>query len=833
MGNDNEQKTIYLAALLHDIGKFLERAKDSNDLRKSIIKDKIDNDKIKVSGHPAHSAWFIKSWLNTDYRAKPVAIARDHHWGTNDKDPFQIFKILIRISDGLSASERTIFYEEEKLSNETLTADAAYYITKQISIFSRLFEKENFNEKEFKYTEIGTVNLSNDIIKTFDKQRQIADNKKEDRELKRELVTPYTEFVKKVYPELLEKMTNENLHSYLEKYLSRIPAQTPTSKNRFYPDISLFDHSRTTAAINLCLYIQRAKTKENNYGKIISFTDNDIKDYKSTKVPEKKRTKLNKKEYKITPEELAEKHLFTLLQCDFSGIQSFIFDVDSKGAAKALKGRSAYIQVLSDVVVKYLIDEMKLEEANVIYNGGGNFYILMPQCLEETAKKALKYISEVMYKAHKGDLYLAHGFTPLNMKDFADFADKWYNSRRVVVQNKINRWKELGDDKKKIFEPFDTSEKKYETSFYKSFEVLTKQIKNANYVIFRKLKNEEDTKIEIDELESYQTGFSALGYNVCFVDKYEDCKCEGKHVYKLNDTDFGDCTGFKFMVNKLPEESDFSKIAEFAKGDKKLGLLKMDMDNLGEIFKEGLGKEDRSISRVATLSRNIHLFFEGYLNTILDDEDFIHKEKRIIYPVYAGGDDLLFIGPYDKMIDLAQRIHDDFKKFVADNPEVNISGAMVIIDDKFPLKEAARQVEEHLKKAKSKRDKNSITIMGEVLSWVEYEKMIEMKNILFELIETEDEKKRESRSLLQKILNSTKGFESINRDIKGGSIDIQKLWRFKYYLRDMKEKNEEKQKLLIDWYERLFLNQMIDKSKYNPMILPIATKITELLTKSI
>ena len=40
-------------------------------------------------------------------------------------------------------------------------------------------------------------------------------------------------------------------------------------------------------------------------------------------------------------------NLELFLKCDISGIQSFIFNVPSKGAAKALKKRSIYVEDIS------------------------------------------------------------------------------------------------------------------------------------------------------------------------------------------------------------------------------------------------------------------------------------------------------------------------------------------------------------------------------------------------------------------------------------------------------------------------------------------------------
>ncbi len=88
----------------------------------------------------------------------------------------------------------------------------------------------------------------------------------------------------------------------------------------------------------------------------------------------------------------------------------------------------------------------------------------------------------------------------------------------------------------------------------------------------------------------------------------------------MNDTDFLDkgADGFKFLAISVPREKQessqreeimsFEVLCEQAEGDKKLSFARADVDNLGLIFRKGLGDE-YSISRVATLSRSLDLFF--------------------------------------------------------------------------------------------------------------------------------------------------------------------------------------------------------------------------------
>src|SRR5690606_32307002 len=83
-----------------------------------------------------------------------------------------------------------------------------------------------------------------------------------------------------------------------------------------------------------------------------------------------------------------------LLKCDLSGIQTFIFNVPSKGAAKALKNRSVYVQEIADDCLKVLRDYFGQDNSRELYNGGGNFYLQVDQS-EKTPDEIKECIAEI------------------------------------------------------------------------------------------------------------------------------------------------------------------------------------------------------------------------------------------------------------------------------------------------------------------------------------------------------------------------------------------------------------------------------------------------------
>jgi CRISPR-associated protein Csm1 len=157
-------------------------------------------------------------------------------------------------------------------------------------------------------------------------------------------------------------------------------------------------------------------------------------------------------------------------------------------------------------------------------------------------------------------------------------------------------------------------------------------------------------------------------------------------------------------------------LAADSNGIHKVGILRMDVDNLGKIFREGLPKEKRTISRITNLSRFLNYFFKGFLNLTGEFNDkhvkgicgniwgeygrLQKREKRNFTIVYAGGDDLLLIGSWDEIFELAFDINALFGKYVGENDNITISAGFCIFDAKFPFYKMAEISRDKEKKAK-------------------------------------------------------------------------------------------------------------------------------------
>jgi CRISPR-associated protein Cas10/Csm1 subtype III-A len=105
---------------------------------------------------------------------------------------------------------------------------------------------------------------------------------------------------------------------------------------------------------------------------------------------------------------------FTLIGGDIPGIQDFVYTITSKGAAKGLRGRSFFLQLLGDAVVRRLVADLGLCSCNVVYAAGGNFTLLAPVDSGAALKGWQEMFNRALLDEFEGDLYLALAWEELS-----------------------------------------------------------------------------------------------------------------------------------------------------------------------------------------------------------------------------------------------------------------------------------------------------------------------------------------------------------------------------------------------------------------------------------
>lgn len=803
---------VKYGALLHDIGKFWERGSPSStELYTNVIGAK------PKYGHALWSANFIELLAENgwDYDERLKDAVLFHH-----DEPQTLLQYLIILGDWLSSSERL---EDEALEPRHRASQNL------LSIFYNLL---GGGAQGGKYVLLKPLTLSKAILPSMEEGANTSAYRRH--------WGGFTQELKKLSPNAFEALS-----SLLWKYGWSIPAETATRVGRYVPDVSLYDHLKVSCAISSALFRQ------------------------GLTVEDAKRLYLALKGGSDTPEELIREKLLLLIKGDLSGVQDFIYTITSKGALKTLKGRSLFLEILNEVIARHILDELELPITNLLYSGGGNFYLLTHAEAEFRSKEIRREINRALLDHFKGKIALAMDWIKLTPRDFRreEFATKWDRVGEKVERGKERRFSSLGlkEGFKGIFGPYEEGGRAEDTcdickaevgeaelevideergvkgcKLCRSFRELAHGLKEANYLVLERAQPGEG--------QGYNRILREFGYRLSL--ERERREPINGIAFRINDTsEFP----FKFIPMGIPMENGeiigLSELAEKAEGPKKLAVLRMDVDDLGKIFREGLGKES-TISRVSTLSSYLSIFFEGYINTVLETSDY----ENSIYTVYSGGDDAFFIGPWDQVFELAYDIYESFRNFTCLNPNVTVSAGLTIVEPKFPVHKGAELAGAALKDAKA-GPKNRLSLLGVPFHWEPFERergweglkgfsiedglsefatIYYLKDLLVGLIK----KQGESRSILQRIGDSMGELEDVVEQARQGKIEVPRLWRLKYYLyRWLRRKELRPQVEVIEGaYKQLALHNFLAASKgsrgaIDHRVVAAAARWAEFLTR--
>jgi CRISPR-associated protein Csm1 len=246
-----------------------------------------------------------------------------------------------------------------------------------------------------------------------------------------------------------------------------------------------------------------------------------------------------------------------------------------------------------------------------------------------------------------------------------------------------------------------------------------------------------------------------------------------------------------YTVRRTPSKT-FDELQEDAQGIKRLGVLRMDVDNLGDMFIQGFRIGERDIStlgRLSTLSFQLSLFFEGWVKKLCQEGE---REGKI-YAVYAGGDDVFLIGPWDLVPELAHQIQTDFQRFAAYHPKAHLSAGMTFIHGKYPVYQAADDAEIALNAAKELEGKNAFTFLGQPWKWHDFETVKSNFQVINHLVENTEQ--GGPNSIIQILRQLAAEQDQTNRQKDAKPLYGPWLWRGVYMLKRMEERYKNKESL--------------------------------------
>lgn len=782
-----QSSRIALAAFLHDLGKFAERAGIPVD------QETLDNNKQLYCPHPkaftdakghfthihaAYTGLAMDLIEDTMPELKGADFAPFGSWKTKDADdsfinaaakhhkPDSFLQWVIATADRVASGFDREEFEQYNEAEEGTSTGKNHYTARQLTLFEQI-HKTGLDKHDFVYRyplkplspeSIFPVKASG--YEQNDKEKAQAEYK----QLWQSFILALTK---------LPKSHRNNWSLWLDHfetvwgvYTQAIPSATAFNVR---PDVSLYDHSRVTAALATALWRYHHEKDQTDVAAVKALKD------QQTSWKERK---------------------FLLIQGDFFGIQDFIFasgGETNKRAAKLLRGRSFYVSLLSECAALKVLDVLDLPATSQVINAAGKFMIVAPNT--DDAKHKLKLV-----RAELDQWFLQHSFgqagvglawTEASCTDFKRgkpddagpspykmLIEKLFKQLEIIKNQRFNLCnqpkesivfgeylndfnKDMGVCKidgrspaKHLFENEDyicdlaidqintgtwlakaERERILITRNTLNMEHSLKLTIFGYHISFAKSEDDQgkfgaeaqsgnllrawDFSLPKAADQALWNGYARRNINA-YVPRFDEAAAAEQDLGKYGNETKLDWSEAKTLNHIACEDKILQENHQW-QGITALSTLKGDIDNLGNIFKDGLGNE-ASFSKTAALSRQINNFFTVYLPWLCQSDD----RYKDAYTVFAGGDDFFLIGPWLSQIKLASTLRQAFQAYVAANDQVHFSAGISTTKPGLPINQLGEMAEAALDKAKShnpeKKEivpKNAVSCFGQEMFWEE------------------------------------------------------------------------------------------------------------------
>ena len=433
---------------------------------------------------------------------------------------------------------------------------------------------------------------------------------------------------------------------------------------------------------------------------------------------------------------------YALYTVDFSGIQSFIYTIVTKGALKALRSRSLYLTLLSEYTADLLLDSCGLTRANLIYTGGGKAHFLLSSA-PSVIEKANETVQQINYflREHFGtNLYLASGWAKANPDTFTSFSGKepalsalFQDVSRQVSAKKLNRYSYA-----------ELIEMKDQWAGSEGRECAI--CGQAN-----RLRQWHDRELCLTclQLERFTASLPENASLLCVVEGENEnglalpSMDDSKVSLVLGDPSMAQIAKRSYSINcrepNLPRtvriylsryqanfENGLPKTLEdlsmSSNGIKRLGVLRGDVDNLGHLFASGFVQnmeetetpwEKCTLYNYAMLSSALAWFFQRHLDSILvkqPDTPYLKTTPKAggVSVVYAGGDDVFLIGAWNDTLAAGLKLQKAFQEYTGG--VVTMSAGFGLFTDHTPVTTMADETADLESEAKMMDGKNAIAL---------------------------------------------------------------------------------------------------------------------------
>ncbi len=641
-----KEKMVIFAALMHDIGKPVSWLPTQHPLKnklKDIIKGDVAFEHSHSHWHELYSIAIVKYWIRTE---KLKNAPRGIEW-------------MLRHHDGIKYTAPELKVQEiKKISNIVVEADRISSSSERADLgrFDEDYDGRWFVSPFMEIGMSGVKEITRDTVMEWIDKGKVYHPTSVGEFVAGESGRGLDEIVRRIMDDFefdFNRFDIDYLLSFLMYYTTFLPSASPY-KRFVIPDVSLYAHLKLTAAVAHVLS---------------KFGDG-----------------------------------FRVYVGDLSGIQSFISSTPSTHAAKILKAKSVYIKIIEDATSRAIASWHGLTSANIIFSSGGKFYVLTD--IKDGADDVIREIQKEIFRKTNGKLHITMtyvDYTIDEMRNGGSILEKIEEKLRKEKEKKYWRIKDIVfEEMEDVFDDSqcqicgrhgvdrEKGEKFYLCDDCAEIWDLAKSLK------FLSEDATSPSKLFVAERGKINFSFSfpseqlEIGYGL---DRYRGFEPFPKRRFSGK---------FMFLPVVYPMEDGNIKPFENFSTDRKIYVLKGDVDNLGYIFSKGLefamagSRNMKTLSRQLTMSYILDIFFSGRLANLAMK---YNEDGYNIYVLFSGGDDFTVVGDRS-VIRFLDELKDEFRKSVI-SEEMSFSASVTRHRVKKRFKDVYYDAEDSLHMAKN------------------------------------------------------------------------------------------------------------------------------------
>jgi len=762
---------VALAAYLHDLGKFAERAdfkvntaQLEDHLQLYARKNEAGGRIWYTHRHAAYTAlaWDMieslfpellgddvtpfGSWADVNIDDSVINAAAKHH------KPDSLLQWIVatadRVASGFEREEFEKYNDPKEADNDRTQTGKNHYTARQLTLFEqiRLTDKNEHHRSQLQWRYPLKPLSATSIFPMRATECECEDTSSAKAEYAKmwqgfeNLLNKIPESHRSNWPLWLD-----HFDSAWACFTQAIPSATAFN---IRPEVSLYDHCHTTSALATALWRYHYDKGHN--------TD-EIKD----KLKDSKR-----------PDWSEEKLL--LIQGDLFGIQSFLFATGGetqKKAAKLLRGRSFYVSLLTECAAMKILETLQLPPTSQVINAAGKFLIVAPNT-DDTKNKLQQVQQEIdsWFLEHTyGQTGIGLAWMPAACNDFlrgkkegkAPFSALIERLFEALNRAKTRRFNLCGyQSPDPIFEDFlSTFDGDRGVCSINGISPATESLGGNNISALAKdqidigkyLAVYERLLITTESLNHNTLKIPVFGYYIQFTGSEQSSgkfgaitrerKLRRAWDYSVpSDPDTPLFNGYarRYINGYVPrfgeqnawEKGRYDHLREVEDREDKRAFKSLEFIACDDRRPLPQSHRYEGAEALVTLKGDVdnlgQIFEKGLVEPSFAKMAALSRQMNAFfsiwlpwyckenysstYTVFAGGDDFFLVGPWLSTMRLAADMREKFTDYVAHNQDIHFSAGMSMTKPSLPIRQMGEMAEEALEQSKDRKDENGHTI---------------------------------------------------------------------------------------------------------------------------